>query len=241
MTFDDGSDSRRLRRQSSQQPLIYNATQYFAAVAGDLYNLTAYAIQAQKGQSTPNYSINICVADSCSGLTPLTTSYVQYFFIFSAQVNDDFALATFSITCSGNAYVGLDSISITAIPPAASTASSTSSASGDINSEYSVDGGSASLITSPGGDGRTVTRTIVRTRTTSAILSTAYYYTTTQYVTSVDERNNTYTTNSLVPTTVVSTEYETRNVTVSAVITSTSKCYNSCNRDKRLVFPLGKA
>lgn len=131
MTFDDGSESRRLRRQSSQQPLVYNATQYLAAVAGDLYNLTAYAIQAQRGQSPPDCSINICVADSCRDRTPLTTSYVQYFYIFPAQVNDDFALATFSITCSGNAYVGLDSISITAIPPAASSASSTSSAFGE--------------------------------------------------------------------------------------------------------------
>lgn len=210
---------------------MYNATQYFATIAGDTYNLSAYAQQAQNGPNPPDCSIRLCVYDSCSSSAPLRTRiYQQYYYLFSATSDDDSALATFSITCVGNAYVALDSIAIVDIPPpsdgsAPPSDGSTPPSSGASATAAGSDGGSVSLSTLSDGSVRTVTRTIVRTRTTSAIVYTAVYYTTTQYITSTYRSDNTYTTDR--PTTVVSTAFATatsvQNLTVSAIVTSISK------------------
>ncbi|KAL2032295.1 hypothetical protein VTO58DRAFT_105467 [Aureobasidium pullulans] len=231
LTFNDGSAAKLFRRQSAAQPLVYNATQYFATIAGDTYNLSAYAQQAQNGPNPPDCSIRLCVYDSCSSPAPLRTRvYQQYYYLFSATSDDDSALATFSITCVGNAYVALDSIAIVDIPPpsdgsAPPSDDSVPPSSGASATAAASDGGSVSLSTLSDGSVRTVTRTIVRTRTTSAIVSTAIYYTTTQYITSTYRSDNTYTTDR--PTIVVSTAFATatsvQNLTVSAIVTSTSK------------------
>ncbi|KAG9856048.1 hypothetical protein KCU98_g1234, partial [Aureobasidium melanogenum] len=229
LTFNSGSglqQAQLLRRQSSDQPLVYNASQNFPTVAGDTYNVTAYAQQAQNGPNQPDCSISLCVYDSCSSPTPLLTGvWQQYYYLYLATYDDDSATATFSITCAGNAYVGLDNIAIVDIPPPDNSA--TASSTGDSGSGSSApSGNSVSLTTLSGGSVITVTRTIVRTRTTSAIVSTAVYYTTTQvsYVVSTYESDNTYTTYQ--PTTLVSTAYATatslQNITVSAIVTSTT-------------------
>ncbi|KAG9529421.1 hypothetical protein KCU93_g3476, partial [Aureobasidium melanogenum] len=228
LTFNSGSGSQQqqlLRRQSSNQPLVYNASQSFPTVADDTYNVTAYAQQAQDGPNPPDCSISLCVYDSCSTPASLSTGvWQQYYYLYLATYDDDSATATFSITCAGNAYVGLDNIAIVDIPPPDSSASASST--GDSGSGSSAPSGSSvSLTTLSGGSVITVTRTIVRTRTTSAIVSTAVYYTTTQvsYVVSTYESDNTYTTYQ--PTTLVSTAYATatslQNITVSAIVTST--------------------
>ncbi|KAH0021958.1 hypothetical protein KCU78_g5935, partial [Aureobasidium melanogenum] len=229
LTFNSGSGSQQqqlLRRQSSDQPLVYNASQNFPTVAGDTYNVTAYAQQAQDGPNPPDCSISLCVYDSCSTPASLSTGvWQQYYYLYLATYDDDSATATFSITCAGNAYVGLDNIAIVDIPPPDNSASASST--GDSGSGSSaLSGSSVSLTTLSGGSVITVTRTIVRTRTTSAIVSTAVYYTTTQvsYVVSTYESDNTYTTYQ--PTTLVSTAYATatslQNITVSAIVTSTT-------------------
>ncbi|KAG9668420.1 hypothetical protein KCV03_g7906, partial [Aureobasidium melanogenum] len=229
LTFNSGSGSQQqqlLRRQSSDQPLVYNASQNFPTVAGDTYNVTAYAQQAQDGPNPPDCSISLCVYDSCSTSASLSTGvWQQYYYLYLATYDDDSATATFSITCGGNAYVGLDNIAIVDIPPPDNSAS-TSSTGGSGSGSSAPSGSSVSLTTLSGGSVITVTRTIVRTRTTSAIVSTAVYYTTTQvsYVVSTYESDNTYTTYQ--PTTLVSTAYATatslQNITVSAIVTSTT-------------------
>ena len=207
--------------------------------------MSAYAQQAQNGASAPNCSITICVYNSCSSPALLQTgTWQQYYYLYLATYDDDSAPATFSITCVGNAYVGLDSVSIVDIPPP-DTSTSAQPAGGSAPSAASngatpVTGsdGSMSMTTLPDGSVRTVTRTIVRTRTTSAIVSTAIYYTTTQisYVVSTYQSDNTYTT--LQPTTLVSTAYATatsyQTFTVSAVVTSTSKWIASRSKSGKL-------
>lgn len=232
LTFNNGPGSQQqrpqlLRRQSSDQPLVYNASQTFPTIAGDTYNVTAYAQQAQNGPNPPDCSISICVYDSCSAPASLATGvWQQYYYLCLATYDDDAANATFSITCVGNAYVGLENVAIVDIPPPDNSASA-SPTDGSNSGSSAPSGSSVSLTTLPGGSVRTVTRTIVRTRTTSAVVSTAVYYTTTQvsYVVSTYESDNTYTTYQ--PTTLVSTAYATatsfQNITVSAIVTSTSK------------------
>lgn len=236
LTFNSGSGSQQqqlLRRQSSSnQPLVYNASQTFPTIAGHTYNVTAYAQQAQNGANLPQCSISICVYNSCSAPASLVTGvWQQYYYLYLATfVDDDSATATFSITCVGDAYVGLDNVAIIDIPPPDSSTSA-SPTDGSNSGSSAPSGSSVSLTTLPGGSVRTVTRTIVRTRTTSAIVSTAVYYTTTQvsYVVSTYQSDNTYTTYQ--PTTLVSTAYATatslQNITVSAIVTSTSKLIRS--------------
>lgn len=213
---------------------MYNASQTFATINGDTYNVSAYAQQAQNGANPPNCSLTICVYNSCSTPALLQTgTWQQYYYLYLATYDDDSAPATFSITCVGNAYVGLDSISIVDIPPPDTSASAqptdggTSSVASSGAAPATGSDGPMSMTTLPDGSVRTVTRTIVRTRTTSAVVSTAIYYTTTQisYVVSTYQSDNTYTT--LQPTTLVSTAYATatsyQTFTVSAVVASTSK------------------
>ncbi|KAH0340539.1 hypothetical protein KCU81_g6806, partial [Aureobasidium melanogenum] len=109
LTFNSGSGPQQqqllLRRQSSDQPLVYNASQNFPTVAGDTYNVTAYAQQAQDGPNPPDCSISLCVYNSCSSPTPLSTGvWQQYYYLYLATYDDDSATATFSITCAGNAW-----------------------------------------------------------------------------------------------------------------------------------------
>ncbi|KAG9728195.1 hypothetical protein KCU73_g12429, partial [Aureobasidium melanogenum] len=111
LTFNSGSGSQQqqlLRRQSSDQPLVYNASQSFPTVAGDTYNVTAYAQQAQDGPNPPDCSISLCVYDSCSTPASLSTGvWQQYYYLYLATYDDDSATATFSITCAGNAQLSL--------------------------------------------------------------------------------------------------------------------------------------
>jgi hypothetical protein len=233
LTFNDTSSPSKqqlFQRQSADQPLVYNASQSFASINGDTYNVSAYAQQAQNGANPPNCSITICVYNSCSAPALLQTgTWQQYYYLYLATYDDDSAPATFSIKCVGNAYVGLDSISVVDIPPpdTSTSAQPTDGSAPSASSNGAASDGSMSITTLPGGSVKTVTRTIVRTRTTSADVSTAIYYTTTQisYVVSTYESDNTYTTAQ--PTTIVSTTYATatsyQTFTVSAIVTSTSK------------------
>jgi hypothetical protein len=235
LTLNDSSSpskQRLFRRQSADQPLVYNASQYFASINGDTYNVSAYAQQAQNGPNPPNCSTTICVYNSCSAPAQLqTATWQQYYYLYLATYDDDSAPATFSATCVGNAYVALDSIEIEDIPPPSASTSTPSTdgsappaSSNGVASTAGSDG-SMYMTTLSGGSVRTVTRTIVRTRTTSAVVSTAICYTTTQisYVVSTYESYNTYTTTQ--PTTFVSTAYATatsyQTFTVSAIVTST--------------------
>jgi hypothetical protein len=130
LTFNDSSSPSKqqlFRRQSADQPLVYNASQSFASINGDTYNVSAYAQQAQNGANPPNCSITICVYDSCSAPALLQTgTWQQYYYLYLATYDDDSAPATFSIQCVGNAYVGLDSIEVVDIPPPSASTSTQS-------------------------------------------------------------------------------------------------------------------
>lgn len=101
---------KRVRRRSFA-PLVYNVTQTFAATAGVSCTLGAYAIQASNGGSSPNCDITICEEGTCGASDPLTASYVQYSYVFTPASSED-SVATFSISCPGSAYVGLDNIAV---------------------------------------------------------------------------------------------------------------------------------
>lgn len=231
LTFSDGTTPAALlhRRQNTDQPMVYNATQSFSTVSGTEYHLSAAAIMAQNGASPPSCTINICATNSdCSGASPLATNYTTYPYNYLARISANYTVATFSIACLGPAYVGLDEISIIAnsrdaedsAPPTNSDCSGTAASSGtDIgfggSSSAALDSGTLS-----GQSVRTVTRTIARTRTATATYSTVYYYTATQYVTSIEPQSS-FISSQLVPTTVVETATAYQNLTLTSTTTIT--------------------
>ncbi|KAK5694607.1 hypothetical protein LTR97_009197 [Elasticomyces elasticus] len=119
------------KRQVTTQPLVYNATQSFTAVAGGVYSLSAYAADAQNGDSPPNCAIGICADDMCGPSQPISMSFMQYSYTYNSTRDAASQVATFSIQCIGQAYVALDNVTVSAlyVPPSAQGASSPSLAS----------------------------------------------------------------------------------------------------------------
>lgn len=97
------------KRQSSDQSLVYNATQSFAAIAGGIYNLSATAASAPYGSSPPNCAITICGDSTCGPTSQLSTSFAVYSFTWTSSATQN-SVATFSIQCAGQAYVALTNV-----------------------------------------------------------------------------------------------------------------------------------
>ncbi|KAK5759122.1 hypothetical protein LTS12_010730 [Elasticomyces elasticus] len=169
------------KRQVTTQPLVYNVTQSFTAVAGGVYSLSAYAADAQNGDSPPNCAIGICADDMCGPSQPISMSFMQYSYTYNSTRDAASQVATFSIQCIGQAYVALDNVTVSAlyVPPSAQGASS------------------ASLASAPAAASSSTRRASVRTVTTSI------FFTTTAYATLTTERY------SQDVSYVVSTEYGT--------------------------------
>ncbi|KAI6992164.1 uracil-DNA glycosylase [Hortaea werneckii] len=126
ITFEE-SDPSKVRRQTTNQ-LSYNVTQAFAATAGNFYTLTAYAAKSQSDDVEPQCSLTICAEDSCGNAQPLSTTYSQISYLYTASATNANAIATFIVQCSRAAYVALDDISISstsAIPSSAQNGVST--------------------------------------------------------------------------------------------------------------------
>ncbi|PPJ58032.1 hypothetical protein CBER1_03858 [Cercospora berteroae] len=100
-----------VKRQTTQ-PEAYNVTQLFSAVAGKTYTLNAYASEARNGNVAPECFLSICAGSTCSQTFGLTSSYALYSYQWTAPAANTNALATFSVQCSGPAYIALDDISI---------------------------------------------------------------------------------------------------------------------------------
>jgi hypothetical protein len=93
---------------------VYNVTQNFGATAGTSYTLSAYAAQAQMGDTAPACSITICGDSTCGPSTALTVQYAAYSYQYNAGVTESGAIATFSVECHQSAYVALDNVTVTA-------------------------------------------------------------------------------------------------------------------------------
>lgn len=93
---------------------MYNVTQNFGATAGTSYTLSAYAAQAQMGDTAPACSITICGDSTCGPSTALTVQYAAYSYQYNAGVTESGAIATFSVECHQSAYVALDNVTVTA-------------------------------------------------------------------------------------------------------------------------------
>ncbi|KAI6828578.1 uracil-DNA glycosylase [Hortaea werneckii] len=126
ITFEDSNPSKVRRQETSQ--LTYNVTQVFAATAGSSYTLTAYAAKSQSDDVNPQCSLTICAEGSCGNAQPLSTSYSQISYQYTASSTNANSIATFIVQCSRAAYVALDDISISsasANPPSAQNGVST--------------------------------------------------------------------------------------------------------------------
>ncbi|KAI7328119.1 hypothetical protein KC315_g6803 [Hortaea werneckii] len=110
ITFEESNPSKVRRQETSQ--LTYNVTQVFAATAGNSYTLTAYAAKSQSDDVDPQCSLTICAEDSCGGAQPLSTTYAQISYQYTASSSNANSIATFIVQCSRAAFVALDDISI---------------------------------------------------------------------------------------------------------------------------------
>ena len=107
---------------------MYNVTQVFAATTGNSYTLTVYAAKSQSDDVEPQCSLTICAEDSCGNAQPLSTTYSQISYQYTASSTNANAIASFIVQCSRAAYVALDDISISstsAIPSSAQNGVST--------------------------------------------------------------------------------------------------------------------
>ncbi|KAI7487801.1 uracil-DNA glycosylase [Hortaea werneckii] len=120
ITFEESSPSK-VRRQATNQ-LTYNVTQVFAATAGKSYTLTAYAAKSQSDDVEAQCSLTICAEDSCGNAQPLSTSYSQMSYQYTASSTNANSIATFVVRCSRAAYVALDDISISSTSDSPSSA-----------------------------------------------------------------------------------------------------------------------
>lgn len=122
-----GPGKRALEERQATQPLVYNTTQYFSSVAVGIYNLSAYAANAQNGNAPPSCALTICTSGQCGAPQTLDTTFRPYYYVYYAQTTSSSDIATFSIQCVGPAYVGLDNVSVTPIylPPSAAPAGPT--------------------------------------------------------------------------------------------------------------------
>ncbi|RMY75462.1 hypothetical protein D0863_02567 [Hortaea werneckii] len=120
ITFEESNPSK-VRRQATNQ-LTYNVSQVFAATAGNSYTLTAYAAKSQSNENEPQCSMTICAEDSCGNAQPLSTSYSQISYQYTASSTNANSIATFVVQCSRAAYVALDDISISSTSDSPSSA-----------------------------------------------------------------------------------------------------------------------
>ncbi|KAI6857652.1 uracil-DNA glycosylase [Hortaea werneckii] len=120
ITFEESNPSK-VRRQATNQ-LTYNVSQLFAATAGNSYTLTAYAAKSQSNENEPQCSMTICAEDSCGNAQPLSTSYSQISYQYTASSTNANSIATFVVQCSRAAYVALDDISISSTSDSPSSA-----------------------------------------------------------------------------------------------------------------------
>lgn len=112
ITFNNSSPAPpRIKRQAAT-PQVYNVTQDFSAQAGTSYKLSAYAAQAQNGDSAPGCSITICGDTSSGPSTALTMQYSQHSYQYDAASSNTGAIATFSVSCPQSAYVALDNVTV---------------------------------------------------------------------------------------------------------------------------------
>jgi hypothetical protein len=171
------------KRQSSQQPLTYNATILFSSVAGGVYNLGAAATMAQNGDTSPSCMLSICVESMCGPSYSLTTVFETHVYTYNAPSTVNNQAGVFSIRCIGQAYVGLDNVRVDPVfvpqpSPASSIPGVSSSSSAGLSAGFTASAGS-STRTSGSSSTTVFSRASVRTVTTS-ILST---FTTTAYAT----------------------------------------------------------
>ncbi|KAI7471665.1 hypothetical protein KC351_g12033 [Hortaea werneckii] len=197
------------KRQTSDQSLVYNATQSFAAIAGGIYNLSAAAASAPYGSSPPNCAITICGDSTCGPRYQLSTSFAEYSFTWTAPATQN-SVATFSIQCAGQAYVALTNVTVTPIyipqPTYSPSAASAASSGVEMSSSYRFEPTKEVTTTAYG------TRTEYITATTSAwytfttegaprTITTTYGQTSTLILT---EPASTYITSELIYSTVIS-------------------------------------
>ncbi|KAI7719918.1 hypothetical protein KC353_g2596 [Hortaea werneckii] len=205
ITFEDSNPSKVRRQETSQ--LTYNVTQVFAATAGNSYTLTAYAAKSQSDDVDPQCSLTICAEDSCGNAQPLSTSYSQISYQYTASSTNANSIATFVVQCSRAAYVALDDISIS------STSASPSSAQNGVSTVF-------------------VTRTLTiqqsqsgpEPRTTTLLVTTVLDGSTVVYTTVApqESHDSVQAPTTTVVTTVPSGSTSTLTTTVSEVSTTTT-------------------
>ncbi|KAI7261952.1 hypothetical protein KC345_g9608 [Hortaea werneckii] len=170
------------KRQTSDQSLVYNATQSFPAIAGGIYNLSAAAASAPYGSSPPNSAITICGDSTCGPRSQLSTSFAEYSFTWTSPATQN-SVATFGIQCAGQAYVALTNVTVTTIyipQPTYSPLAAPAAASGnEMLSTYRFEPTREVTTTAYG------TRTEYITATTSACLVPTTYYVTSTFETSI--------------------------------------------------------
>ncbi|KAI6982606.1 hypothetical protein KC332_g12735 [Hortaea werneckii] len=156
------------KRQTSDQSLVYNATQSFTAIAGGIYNLSAAAASAPYGSSPPNCAITICGYSTCGPRSQLSTSFAEYSFTWTAPATQN-SVATFSIQCAGQAYVALTNVTVTPMyipqPTYSPSAASGASSGAEMSSTYRFE------------PTREVTTTAYGTRTEYVTATTSAWYT----------------------------------------------------------------
>ena len=168
------------KRQTSQQPLTYNATILFSSVAGGIYNLSAAATMAQNGDTPPSCMLSICVESMCGPSYPLKTTFETYVYTYNSPSTVNNQAGVFSIRCVGQAYVGLDNVRVDPVfVPQPSPSSSIPGVSGSSGAGLSTASTGTGIRPSVSSSTGASARASVRTVTTS-ILST---YTTTEYAT----------------------------------------------------------
>jgi len=117
----------RVRRQSAESttPLVYNVTQIFPASENTTCTLTAWAAVTTPADSSDCF-LTICGDNDCGFPLPITTYYTRFTYKYLSPIDEDSALATFSVECSTSAYVALDDVSVTDNALAANASSSNS-------------------------------------------------------------------------------------------------------------------
>ena len=198
ITFNNSSPAPPRAKRQAITPQVYNVTQNFAASAGTSYTLSAFAAQAQMGDTAPACSITICSDSTCGPSTALTAQYSPYSFQYDAGVTESGAIATFSVECPQSAYVALDNVTVIASnAPAVSMSPLTTTITQYITRTQSIQGDTQTATTMQIGTPSTQILSITNT------VSTVRVDTSTEFV-------------SVLQTTYL-------DVTVSSVSTTTSK------------------
>ena len=168
------------KRQSSQQPLTYNATVLFNSVAGGIYNLSAAATMAQNGDTPLSCMLSICVEGMCGPSYSLRTTFDTFVYTYNSPSTVNNQAGIFSIRCLGQAYVGLDNVRVDPVfvpqpLPASSLPGASSSSGAGLSAAVSKPtdaptrtSGSSATAASARASVRTVTTSILSTFTTTA-------------------------------------------------------------------------